>query len=212
MTTAAASLARRHKPFKWGRFFLYLFLIAAAIFFLMPIYMLVVTGFKSYQDVSMADMWSLPSVFSLESFLKAWLGSSEEGYRGLSGNFINSVLLTIPAALTSAVIGSLNGYALSKWKFKGSNVIFALMLFGMFIPYQSVLIPLVRVLQWISTFTGPVIGAVTHLPAPDALAWLPTWAGQMIPGYGTIGGLILVHAIYGIPIATLTFRNYYATI
>lgn len=209
--TADASI-RKRKPFNWMRFLLYFFLIVAALFTLMPIYILVITGFKSYQDVGMATMWNLPSIFSLESFKNAWFGNVKEGYRGLSGNFVNSLMLTIPAALSSALIGSINGYVLSKWKFKGSDTIFALMLFGMFIPYQSVLIPLVRVLQWMTRFTGPIITGIQAINVPAGLTWLPYWIGEFIPGYNTIGGLIMVHVIYGIPIATLTFRNYYAGI
>jgi len=87
----------------------------------------------------------------------------------------------VPATLISAFLGSMNGYVLAKWKFRGANVLFPLLLFGMFIPYQSILIPLVRVLQQM------------HL-------------------YGTRGGLIFVHVVYGIPITTLIFRNYYAAI
>lgn len=206
--------AIRHtkKPFRWSRFFLYFFLVVCLIFFLIPLYILVITGFKSYQDVSLATMWNLPKVFSLASFKNAWVGSIEEGYRGLSGNFFNSIALVIPAALSSAFIGSINGYILSKWKFKGSDLIFTLMLFGMFIPYQSILIPLVRVLQSMSYFTLPIVRGIQELAVPAWMQWLTYWLGQYIPAYGTIGGLIMVHVIYGIPIATLTFRNYYAGI
>jgi glucose/mannose transport system permease protein len=174
--------------------------------------MLLNTGFKSYQEVSLSTMWSLPTSISLDSFAKAWFGSVSEGFRGLSGNFMNSVWLTIPAALLSAFIGSINGYVFSKWKFRGSDVLFAMLLFGMFIPYQSILIPIVRVLQWISIYTGPIFHAIADIQVPEILASLPPWVAQFVPGYGTIGGLIMIHVIYGIPIATLVFRNYYAGI
>lgn len=208
------SIARTRKPFrfKWSRFFLYITLVLAAALFLVPIYLLLITGFKSYQEVSMSNMWNLPKAFSLESFKLAWFGSESGGYRGLSGNFVNSLMLVIPASLTSAIIGSLNGYVFSKWKFKGSDLIFSLMLFGMFIPYQSILIPMVRVLQGISTVTNPLIHAVQGASALSGNHGLFYWLGEFIPGYGTIGGLILVHVIYGLPIATLTFRNYYSGI
>ncbi len=212
MSVQSRSLQSRRKPFHWSRLLLYFFLVVGVIFFLAPIYLLVITGMKSYQEVSLVNMWNFPQTFSLDSFVKAWFGSVEEGYRGLSGNFINSLMLVIPASLTSAFVGSINGYVLSKWKFKGSDLIFTLMLFGMFIPYQSVLIPLVRVLMWINQFTLPIINAIQDLAVPASIAWLPYWIGEFIPGYGTIGGLIMVHVIYGIPIATLTFRNYYAGI
>ena len=201
---------KRRRPITFGRVMTYVLLIIAAAFFLVPVYMLLITGFKSYQEVSLSKMWVPPQNFSFESFAKAWYGSQSEGFRGLSGNFFNSFWLTIPASLLSAFIGSLNGYVFAKWKFKGSNVVFAMMLFGMFIPYQSILIPLVRVLQWFTQFTGPIYKSIAAWQWSGGLAWFPPWISQFVPAYGTIGGLILVHVIYGLPIATLVFRNYYA--
>ncbi|NMC55446.1 MAG: carbohydrate ABC transporter permease [Chloroflexi bacterium] len=196
----------------FSRIVVYLLLLVMAAFFLMPIYMLLITGVKSYQEVGLASMWKMPTSFSLESFARAWAGSVEQGFRGLQGNFLNSIWLTVPAALLSAFIGSINGYIFSKWKFKGSDILFSMLLFGMFIPYQSVLIPLVRILQWLTQFTGPVIDLITSWKIAGGLSWLPGWLAGFIPAYGTIGGLILVHVIYGVPIATLIFRNYYTEI
>lgn len=142
---------------------------------------------KSFAEVNLYRMWDWPSTFSLDSFLRAWLGSESQGFRGLHHNFWNSMRLVIPATVLSAALGSMNGYVLAKWKFRGADGLFTLFLFGMFIPYQSILIPLVQSLQWV----GQAIG---------------------IRLYGTIGGLALVHIIYGIPITTLIFRNYYATV
>jgi len=171
-----------HRPsIRWNRVLIYALLIIAAAFYLLPVYVLVVTGMKRFQEVSLARMWDLPSGLHFDSFAKAWFGKSSEGIRGLGENFMNSVYLAVPATLLSAALGSMNGYVLAKWKFKGSNVLFPLMLFGMFIPYQSILIPLVQVLQKM------------HL-------------------YGSLWGLIFVHVVYGIPITTLIFRNYYAEI
>jgi glucose/mannose transport system permease protein len=163
------------------RVILYLVLIAFAIFYLLPVYVLLITGMKAYTEVSLHSMWDLPRAFAFDSFAKAWFGSPAEGFRGLSDNFWNSIQLAVPATIFSSFLGSMNGYVLSKWKFKGSNTLFMLLLFGMFIPYQSILIPLVQLTQ--------VMGL-----------------------YGTIPGLIFVHVVYGIPITTLIFRNYYATV
>lgn len=149
--------------------------------YLLPIYALLITGMKSFEEVNLYRMWDLPAKFSLESFTTAWFGSESQGFRGLSPNFWNSVRLAVPATLLSALLGSMNGYVLSKWKFRGADALFMLMLFGMFIPYQSILIPLVQVLSSIGL-------------------------------YGSIPGLIFVHVVYGIPITTLIFRNYYATV
>ncbi|ABV33605.1 MULTISPECIES: carbohydrate ABC transporter permease [Pseudothermotoga] len=166
---------------KLPRILLYAVLILFALFYLMPVYVLFTTSMKSFQEVSLKDMWNLPKSLSFQSFARAWKGDPSRGLRGLSVNFMNSIYLVVPATLISALLGSMNGYVLTKWKFKGSNLIFALILFGMFIPYQSILIPLVQFLQ------------KTKL-------------------YGSIPGLIFVHCVYGLPITTLIFRNYYSTI
>lgn len=159
------------------RILLYAVLLAFAVFYLVPVYVLVNNGLKSFQEVSLARMWLPPERLTLESFGKA-LGN-------LAPNFRNSVLLVVPATILSSFLGSINGYILAKAPFGGERVIFPLLLFGMFIPYQSVLIPLVQFLQWM---------------------------GGLLPFrlYGSIAGLALVHIVYGIPITTLIFRNYYA--
>jgi glucose/mannose transport system permease protein len=179
--TTQASPRRKSWTSQISRALIYIVLIAFAIFYLLPIYVLLITGMKSYLEVSLHTMWDLPRSLSFDSFVKAWLGSPSEGFRGLGDNFWNSVQLAIPATIFSSMLGSMNGYVLTKWKFKGSNTLFMLLLFGMFIPYQSILIPLVQLLQRIGL-------------------------------YGTIPGLIFVHVVYGIPITTLIFRNYYATV
>lgn len=176
MTNAAIS--RQARP---GQILVYALLVLASAMYLLPVYVLLITGLKSFQEVSLARMWRLPSGLNLQSFAKAWFGKADVGIRGLAENFLNSVYLTVPATILSALLGSMNGYVLAKWRFKGANVVFPLILFGMFIPYQSILIPLVRVLQKM------------HL-------------------YGSLWGLIFVHVVYGIPITTLIFRNYYAEI
>jgi glucose/mannose transport system permease protein len=187
MTTPTRELRRSTKsPIRWQRVVLYAVLVAFAIFYLMPVYVLVATGLKSFAEANLQRMWDLPKGLHFDSYVKAWFGSEAEGFRGLNVNFMNSVYLTVPATILSAMWGSINGYILSKWKFRGSDVLFPLLLFGMFIPYQSILIPLVQTLQKINIFG--------------------------VKFYGSIPGLILAHVIYGIPITTLIFRNYYAGI
>jgi len=171
---------KQGRELRWSRVLIYAILILSAMFYLMPVYVLVATGMKSFAEVSLSRMWDPPSGLHFHSFIRAWVGNPGI-FRGLSENFMNSVYLTVPATLISAMLGSMNGYVLSKWKFRGSDVLFPLLLFGMFIPYQSILIPLVQTLQKM------------HL-------------------YGSIPGLIFVHVVYGIPITTLIFRNYYAGI
>jgi len=187
MTTQTRKLRRSKKPpLRWQRVVLYAVLVAFAIFYLMPVYVLIATGLKSFAEANLSRMWDLPKGLHFDSYTKAWFGSEAEGFRGLNVNFMNSVYLTVPATIISAMWGSINGYILAKWKFRGSDVLFPLLLFGMFIPYQSILIPLVQTLQKINIFG--------------------------VRFYGSIPGLILTHVIYGIPITTLIFRNYYAGI
>jgi len=172
-------MTRRLDPARIG---IYLLLILFAILFLVPVYVLLVSSLKTFAEVQdLSKLWSLPSGLRLETFRSAWFGIPDKGLRGLGPNLLNSLRLTVPATIISSVLGSLNGYVLSKWKFRGANVIFPLMLFGMFIPYQSILIPLTQTLRAIG------LG-------------------------GTLWGLILVHIVYGIPITTLIFRNYYAEV
>ncbi|HYU63650.1 MAG TPA: carbohydrate ABC transporter permease [Verrucomicrobiae bacterium] len=151
----------------------YALLTIVAVFYLLPIYVIVVTALKSFIEVSHSTPWQLPSAPTVEAFSNA--------FSTLAPSFLNSVLLVVPATLLSALLGSLNGYVLSKWRFRGADLIFTLLLFGMFIPYQSILLPLVLVLQKIQL-------------------------------YGGIPGLVLTHVVYGIPITTLIFRNYYAAV
>jgi glucose/mannose transport system permease protein len=150
-----------------------IFLLLAALFFLMPIYVMVATGLKQAQNVSLSTMWQLPTHLSGGGFYEAW--------RRLYPNLGNSLKLTIPATILSSILGAINGYIFAKWKFRGANTLFAILVFGMFIPYQSILIPLIQFLEQIKL-------------------------------YGTIGGLIFVHVVYGLPICSLIFRNFFANI
>ncbi|MGC4378446.1 carbohydrate ABC transporter permease [Fictibacillus sp. Mic-4] len=152
---------------------LYLLLIMLGLIFLMPVYVILTTSLKPIDQITLSQMWQLPSLIDFSSYQMA--------FSKLAPNFINSLYLVIPATLLSALLGSLNGYVLSKWKFKGSDWLFTAILFGMFIPYQSILIPLIQFLRTI------------HL-------------------YNTIPGLILVHVVYGIPVTTLMFRNFYSSV
>ncbi len=161
------SAAIRFRPKYW----LYLPLFLLTIFYLLPLFIMLNTGLKPFEEVSLKTMWQLPQHLSFQNFVEA--------YQALAPNFWNSIKLVLPAAILSSILGSLNGYVLAKWKFRGADIIFPIILFGMFIPYQSVLIPLVEFMKRINL-------------------------------YGGIPGLILTHIIYGIPITTLTFRNYYA--
>lgn len=156
-----------------NRCILYVTLSIMACLYLVPVYLVLVTSFKPTSEIDISTMWHFPHALDLYGMSQAWAS--------LSANFLNSVYMVVPAVIISSLIGALNGYALSKWRFRGSNVVFFFLLFGMFIPYQSVLIPLLEVLQSIGL-------------------------------YNTIAGLAFVHIVYGIPITTLIFRNFYSAI
>ncbi len=160
------------KSLRIGKNWLYGPLIFMSIFYLLPMYVMLVTGFKPFEEVDLKTMWALPRTIAFDNYVEA--------FRHLAPSLRNSFVMVIPATIISSFLGSLNGYVLAKWKFKGADVIFPLILFGMFIPYQSILIPLVQFMKS-ANLTG-------------------------------IPGLILAHVIYGIPITTLTFRNYYASL
>ena len=169
MSGRSKNLSFRFQP----RYLLLLPLLLMAVFYLIPMYVMLATGFKSFEEVSLKTMWNLPSGIHFDNYIEA--------YNKLAPYLWNSFNMVIPAAILSSILGSVNGFVLARWKFKGADIIFPLILFGMFIPYQSILIPLVEFMKYIGM-------------------------------YGSLPGLVLVHVIYGIPITTLTFRNYYATV
>ncbi|MBG7610622.1 MAG: carbohydrate ABC transporter permease [Anaerolineae bacterium] len=156
-----------------AKWYVYVPLIVMTIFYLVPLYVMLLTGFKGFEEINLKTMWDWPASLHIDNFVVA--------YEKLSPNLWNSFKMVIPAAIISSILGSINGFVLAKWKFKGADIIFPLILFGMFIPYQSILIPLVEFMRTINL-------------------------------YGGIPGLVLAHVIYGLPITTLTFRNYYANI
>jgi glucose/mannose transport system permease protein len=127
-------------------------LLGFMLFFLMPVYVMVVTGLKEARNVSLSTMWNLPQQLSGGGFVEAW--------HRLEPNLGNSLMLAIPATIISAVWGSINGYVFAKWRFRGSNLLFGLLVFGMFIPYQSILIPLIQFLQQVKLY-GTIPGLIT---------------------------------------------------
>ena len=174
-TTAVAGTGS-HPAF---RVLLYAFLLLFALFYLAPLYVMLVTSLKGVDEIRQGNMMALPQAPSLAAWAKAW-SSACVGVEctGIGRFFFNSVKMVIPAVLLSTVIGALNGYVLTKWTFKGANFIFALILFGCFIPFQIVLIPM------------------AHLLGKMGIASSTT-------------GLVFVHVVYGLCFTTLYFRNYY---
>jgi glucose/mannose transport system permease protein len=168
-----------------SRFFkiLTIFILALfAIYFLVPLYVMIVNSLKPLGEIRQGNMMALPGDFSFDWWQKAW-SQAQIGVQatGLRPYFLNSIKMVVPAVLISTLIGSLSGFVLSKFTFKGDSLFFSLILFGCFIPFQIVLIPMARVLG--------ILGLA-----------------------GTTPGLVLVHIVYGIGFTTLFFRNAYATL
>ncbi len=162
-----------HRLVLWG------ILLLFALWFLAPLYVMVVTSLKDADQVRSGNLLSLPTAATLSSWSKAW-SSACTGIEcnGLQPYFWNSVMMVVPAVLVSTLLGSVNGYVLSKWKFRGSETMFAFMLFGVFMPMQVVLLPMSQVLGWLGIASS-------------------------------VWGLMAVHIVAGIPSTTLFFRNYY---
>ncbi|MDP4300733.1 carbohydrate ABC transporter permease [Leptothrix discophora] len=121
-----------------------------AAFFLLPFYVMLVTSLKDMEEIRNGSLLSLPGMLRLDSWAKAW-GSACTGMScgGLQPYFVNSLMMIVPAVAVSTVLGALNGYIFTKWKFRGSELLFALMLFGVFMPLQVVLLPMSQVLGWV---------------------------------------------------------------
>jgi glucose/mannose transport system permease protein len=135
----------------WSRGAIYLVLTAFALYFLMPFYVMLITGLKPFEDVNVTRMWEFPTSLHFGGFIEAW--------NRVSPNFWNSIIVTVPAALISSLIGSMNGYIFAKWRFPGADTLFILFLVGMFLPYQGILIPLVLTLQAVGLY-ATVVGLI----------------------------------------------------
>lgn len=164
---------------KLTRALIYAALLLFAVYYLLPLYVMLVNSFKPLDEIRQGGMLNLPQQWTIQPWLSAW-STAQIGVEptGLKPFFINSILMVVPAVAISTIVGALNGYVLTKWKFRGSNIFFGLLLLSCFIPFQIVLIPMARVLGFLGVA-------------------------------GTIWGLILVHVVYGIGFTTLYFRNYY---
>lgn len=143
-----------------ARGLLYLILIIMALAFIMPIYVMIVNSLKPLDEIRSGDLMALPIAWTIEPWLQAW-SKAQIGVQatGLKPYFINSFLLVIPAVVISTLIGALNGYILTQFKFKFSDVLFAAMLFSVFIPYQIVLIPMAKTLGFLG-LAGTIKGLI----------------------------------------------------
>lgn len=170
------------KTFSRTNIMLYGTLIVVALYYLLPLYVMIVTSLKGMPEIRLGNIFSPPLEITFQPWVKAWAEACTGiNCDGLSRGFWNSVRILVPSVILSIAIASVNGYALARWRFKGSEFFFAILMVGAFIPYQTMLYPLVIILREI---------------------------GLM----GSIWGLVLVHTIFGMPILTLLFRNYFAGI
>ncbi|GAC1040947.1 carbohydrate ABC transporter permease [Rhizobium sp. No.120] len=161
---------------------LYGTLFVAAAYYLLPLYVMIVTSLKGMPEIRLGNIFSPPLEITFEPWVKAWATACTGlNCDGLSRGFWNSVRITVPSTILSIAIASVNGYALANWRFKGADLFFSILVIGAFIPYQVMIYPIVIVLREIGI-------------------------------YGTLTGLILVHSIFGMPILTLLFRNYFASL
>ncbi len=178
---SAETLAARREA-SLGRWVVYGLLGVFALYYLLPLYVVLATSLKPMDEVREGNLLSLPQAWTIEPWLKAWQSAcTGVDCRGLAPYFWNSVVMAVPAVLISTALGAINGYVLSLWRFRGSDVIFTLLLVGCFIPFQVVLLPMARLL---------------------GLAGLAN----------TTVGLVFVHVVYGLAFTTLFFRNFYLSV
>ncbi len=174
--------AKPKRAFSSRNIMLYGSLIFFAIYYLIPLYVMVVTSLKGMPEIRLGNIFSPPVKITFEPWVKAWATACTGlNCDGLSRGFWNSVRITVPSTLISILIASVNGYALANWRFKGAELFFTILIIGAFIPYQVMIYPIVIVLRELGI-------------------------------YGTLTGLVIVHTIFGMPILTLLFRNYFTSL
>ncbi|WP_233863283.1 carbohydrate ABC transporter permease [Paraburkholderia adhaesiva] len=160
----------------------YAFLFTAALFFLLPLYVMLVTSVKPMEEIRLGNLLALPVNLTLAPWRDAWASACTGlDCGGIRVGFWNSVRIVVPSTFFSIAVGAVNGYALSLWRPRGAGVLFGILLAGAFIPVQVMVYPLVRVL------------ATVHL-------------------FSSLPGIVVIHTIFGMPVMTLLFRNYYASL
>jgi glucose/mannose transport system permease protein len=176
---------RRVTPARIG---IYAFLIVAAIFFLIPLAVMILTSMKPMDEIRGGNIFALPLNPTFDYWVKAWSSAcTGRDCNGLAPGFFNSMKITLLAVPISIILSMLNGYALSFWRFRGSELMFGLLVFGAFVPFQ--------------VLVYPIIFALSSVKLP--------WGGTL---FGTLPGIVIVHSIFGMPILTLLFRNFFASL
>lgn len=170
------------KRFAPRNIMLYATLFVFAVYYALPLYVMIVTSLKGMPEIRLGNVFGPPLEVTFQPWVKAWSEACTGiNCDGLSRGFWNSVQILIPSVVISIAVASVNGYALSNWRFKGSEIFYNILIIGAFIPYQVMLYPIAIILRELNLF-------------------------------GTLGGLVMVHTIFGMPILTLLFRNYFASV
>ncbi|HEY9025214.1 MAG TPA: carbohydrate ABC transporter permease, partial [Burkholderiaceae bacterium] len=178
-TPSIARTRARRLP-RPARIGLYAFLLSAAAFFLLPLYVMLATSVKPMEEIRLGNLFALPVKLTLEPWAQAWTSACTGlACDGIRTGFANSVSIVVPSTALSILLGAVNGYALSFWRPRGAQPLYFVLLAGAFIPYQVMMFPLVRALAAMGLF-------------------------------GSLPGIVLVHTLFGMPVMTLLFRNYYA--
>ena len=182
MHNGSQVVAEKTRSYIAGRLFIYGILFLFVVYYLLPWFVMLLTSFKTMEDIRTGNLISFPKEFNLDAWKTAW-GSACIGVNcgGIAPYFWNSIKMVIPAVIISTMIGAANGYVFSKWRFKGSELLFSSLLIGCFIPFQVILLPMAQTLG--------KLGLAQSL-----------------------SGLIMVHIVYGLAFTTLFFRNFYVTI
>ena len=183
---AAGETRARRRRAAWKRHFtparlgIYAFLASAAAFFLLPLYVMIVTSLKPMSEIRLGDIFALPRQPGVQAWAQAWSSACTGlNCEGISVGFWNSVRIVVPSTILSIFVGAVNGYALSFWRVRWAGTLFGVLMLGTFVPYQVVIFPLVKALAALGLF-------------------------------GSLAGIVLIHTIFGMPVMTLLFRNYYA--
>jgi len=173
---------RRPRKISPSRIAIYVFLGLSAVFFLLPVYVMIITSLKPMAEIRTGNLFSLPREITLDAWVKAWSGAcTGRVCEGIRPGMINSFKIAIPGTLFPVILGAINGYALSFWRFRGANLVFAMLLISTFVPIQVFIFPLIRMM----TATGL---------------------------FGTLPGIILIHTGFTLPLTTLLFRNFFASV
>ena len=174
--------AKPKKFITWERTVVYTVLIVCSVFFLFPLYIMLITSLKNIQEIQAGNIF-IPTLHpTFDAWEKAWNSACTGLYcEGIKVGFWNSVRITVPSTIVSIIVASLTGYSMANWPFKFSEVFFTILLLSSFIPYVVMIYPLVLITRWLGIFS-------------------------------TLPAVVLVHTIFGLPLLTLLFRNYFSSL